>query len=70
MANFENAMQFTAKYEGMDQYTDDPLDRGGATKYGISINFAEGTNDLELFDIDGDGEITKNDIKLLTKDIA
>jgi lysozyme family protein len=70
MANFEKAMMYTAKYEGMDKYTDDPLDSGGATKYGISINFAEDTDDFELFDMDNDGDIDKEDIKLLTKEVA
>ena len=36
------------------------------TKYGIALNtFAKDTGDLDLFDLDGDGEITENDIKML-----
>ena len=70
MADFYKAIQFTSKYEGGEKFTDDPLDRGGATRWGVSLRFAEGTNDLALFDLDKDGKITKNDIKLLDKDTA
>lgn len=70
MADFNKSIKFTLVNEGHDIFTDDPLDKGGATKYGISINFAQGTNDLEMFDLDGDNEITKKDIKLLDSETA
>lgn len=54
-------------------YVNDPLDRGGATKYGISLRFlaAEGAFDEDGdgkadFDLDFDGDIDGKDIRLLT----
>lgn len=66
---FEKALGFTLQYEG-NSYTDDPDDLGGATKYGITLGFAKGTGDLQLFDVDGDGDIDKIDIKNLTPEVA
>jgi lysozyme family protein len=55
-------------------FVDDPVDRGGTTKYGISLRFlvAEGTIDLDGdgradFDLDGDGDIDGIDIRKLTR---
>jgi lysozyme family protein len=70
MAEFKKSIVYTLKYEGFDIFTDIPEDAGGATKFGISINFAKGTNDLDLFDLDNDGQITKEDIKLLDSEKA
>lgn len=36
MASFEQAIVKTLAHEGGARYTEDPTDRGGATKYGIS----------------------------------
>jgi len=54
-------------------YVDDPADRGGATKYGISLRFlkAEGAFDedgdgVADFDLDFDGDIDGVDIRNLT----
>lgn len=54
-------------------FVDDPVDRGGATKYGISLRFlaAEGAFDEDGdgkadFDLDFDGDIDRRDIRLLT----
>ena len=33
---FPLALQFALKWEGGDKYTNDPIDPGGETKYGIS----------------------------------
>ncbi len=53
---------------------DDPADRGGATKYGISLRFlkAEGRIDLDGdgfadFDLDFDGDIDGADVRKLTR---
>lgn len=54
-------------------YVNDKLDRGGATKYGISLRFLveEGMLDEDLdgfadFDLDMDGDIDRHDIAQLT----
>lgn len=54
-------------------YVNDPVDRGGATKYGISLRFlvAEGKIDDDAdgfadFDLDMDGDIDGADIRKLT----
>ncbi len=65
------AVRKLLKVEG--GFVDDPVDRGGATKYGISLRFLvdEGAIDLDAdgradFDLDGDGDIDGADIRKLT----
>lgn len=70
MAEFKKSIIYTLGYEGWDLITDDPSDKGGATRYGISLNFAQETDDLDTFDLNDDSQITKEDIKLLTSDKA
>lgn len=55
-------------------YVNDPVDNGGATKYGISLRFlvAEGKIDTDGdgiadFDLDMDGDIDGRDIRRLTR---
>ncbi|MDH5394603.1 MAG: N-acetylmuramidase [Gammaproteobacteria bacterium] len=64
MALFEQAIETTLKHEG--GYSDDPADRGGATRYGISLRFLQS----ESYDIDGDGDVDADDIRSLTLDGA
>lgn len=45
MADFDKAHAFTAKWEG--GLSDVPQDRGGITKYGVSINFLRGVADTQ-----------------------
>lgn len=59
MANIEKLSPLIAKWEG--GYVNDPTDRGGATNMGITI----GTWRSVGYDKDGDGDIDKEDIKLL-----
>lgn len=69
---FAVAVRKLLKIEG--GFVDDPKDRGGATKYGISLRFlaAEGHFDHDLdgradFDLDLDGDVDWIDIRLLTR---
>lgn len=48
-------------------YVDSEVDRGGTTKYGISLRYLRETADGDL---DGDGDIDGDDIRLLTRDHA
>lgn len=67
---FIRAFYFTLKNEG--GLSDDPQDPGGTTKYGISLEFLnqlfkKGTIEA---DINQDGRIDKEDIKLLNIDFV
>jgi len=50
-------------------FVDDPADRGGATKYGISLRFLAAETGLE-FDHDLDGDLDGADIRALTRQDA
>lgn len=67
-SNFEIAVQTVLKHEGL--LVDDKRDPGGITNYGVSLRFALSTKDLELFDIDLDGDIDADDIRALTPERA
>ena len=56
------------KWEG--GYANDPVDRGGATNMGVTIGTATGyyNKGAKNFDKNGDGRITADDIKALTKE--
>lgn len=61
--NFTKAMTFVAKWEGID-LTNDPKDRGGKTKYGIS-DAGDGKRDgLVDIDADGKGDVRVEDLTL------
>lgn len=70
-ARFEEAFEDLLGIEG--GFVDDPVDRGGTTKYGISLRFlkSEGQIDEDMdgfadFDLDMDGDIDGADVRLLT----
>ena len=70
MSDFSKIIVHTLEYEGVSSkstgYVDHPNDKGGATKFGISLSFVVDTNDLETFDTNNDLVLNKEDIKNLT----
>jgi len=58
---FEYALNVVLAHEG--GYTDDKDDPGGATRWGISLKFLKQLN----YDVDGDGDVDKDDIFKLTR---
>ena len=73
MAKFEDALPFVFKHEG--RYSNDDRDPGKETNYGISLRFLMQTGDLDKDgwpdgDVNHDGSVNADDIKLMTKDDA
>ena len=61
MANIDLLIPHIIKWEGGSKYTNDPLDRGGATKYGVTI----GTLQELKYDTNRDGKVNVEDVKAL-----
>ncbi len=70
MTNFTKAHIFTARWEG--GLVDHPNDPGGITNHGISLRFLQGVDGKTNIDIDlnDDGMVNGEDIRLLTKEDA
>lgn len=64
---FEAAHAHVAKWEG--GFFDHPNDPGGVTMYGVSLMFLKSLGLIEG-DIDGDGDIDRDDVLAMTKDTA
>lgn len=63
--NRELAFKLIVQVEG-DEYTNDPNDPGGPSKYGVTLATARKLG----FDKDCDGDVDENDVMLLDKDDA
>jgi lysozyme family protein len=61
---FTRCLKAVLKHEG--GYVDHPRDPGGATNLGITL----GTAKAYRLDLDGDGDVDKNDVRLLTPETA
>ena len=64
MADVKKFEPFVLKCEGGAKYTNSKIDRGGATKYGITI----ATWRTVGYDKNGDEKIDENDVKLITEE--
>jgi secretion activator protein, putative len=64
MANIDKLIPHIIKWEGGSKFTNDPLDRGGATKYGITIGTLQGLK----YDTNHDGKVSVDDVKSLLLD--
>ena len=63
MADVSKLVPKILKWEGGAKYTNDPVDKGGPTKYGITLATWKNVG----YDKNGDGRIDSQDIKLLTE---
>lgn len=63
MRQFNEYFKIILQHEG--GLVNNPNDPGGTTKYGVSLLFLKGLN-LDVGDIDHDGDIDSQDIKALT----
>lgn len=68
MANYLKCIPVILENEG--GLVDNPNDTGGITNFGVSLRFAKDTNDLEIFDVDNDNDIDRQDIINMTMDRA
>jgi lysozyme family protein len=70
MSDFESAVSFVLRNEG--GFDDNPNDRGGATKYGISLRFLKSIpiEKLKKYGVFVDSTINSRDIQQLTLDQA
>lgn len=70
---FWNHLHAVLEHEGGSKFTNDPVDPGGATKFGVSLRHLLSRGDLDRDglpdgDVDGDGDVDIDDVKALPID--
>jgi len=68
MANFDYAVKIILKHEG--GLSDNPHDAGGITNWGISKRYLDRNPDLVPKYFGHDGEVTRDEIRFMPKDLA
>lgn len=66
MKTIDEMISYILRREG--GLVDDPNDRGGITNLGVSLRYAQGVG-IKM-DLDHDGDVDGDDIKLVTPDVA
>ena len=71
MSNFLTAVNYTLGNEGLDRFVDNPNDRGGATRLGISLRFLKSLpkEKLRQYGLTCD-EPDIDDVRNLSRDVA
>lgn len=64
---FAAALEKVLVHEGQGQFSDDKVDPGGPTKWGISLRFLQS---IEGGDVNHDGAVDHNDVRELTREQA
>lgn len=69
---FDEALATVLFHEGYGRYTNDPVDPGGATRWGISLRFLQNLGDADNDgwrdgDLNKDGDVDAKDIRLMTR---
>lgn len=70
-AVFQRALGYVLEHEGGATFTNDPVDPGGATRWGISLRYLRTLDgDIPGVDVDSDGDIDADDVRLMPRELA
>lgn len=70
-AVFQRALGYVLEHEGGATFTNDPVDPGGATRWGISLRYLRTLDGVVPgIDVDGDSDIDSHDVRLISRELA